>query len=39
VLAYAGSIRNRLMIIHELADDHVPFANTTLLIPAPVESG
>ncbi len=39
LLAYAGSIRDRLMIIHEMADDHVPFTNTTLLMPALVESG
>ncbi len=39
VLTYAGAIRDRLMIIHGMADDNVLFTNTTLLIPALVESG
>jgi dipeptidyl-peptidase-4 len=39
VLTYAGAIRDRLMIIHGMADDNVLFTNTTLLIPALVASG
>ena len=39
VLTYAGEIRDRLMIIHGMADDNVLFTNTTLLIPALVKSG
>ncbi len=39
VLTYAGAIRDRLMIIHGMADDNVLFTNTTLLIPALVKSG
>jgi len=38
VLTYAGAIRDRLMIIHGMADDNVLFTNTTLLIPALVAS-
>jgi dipeptidyl-peptidase 4 len=39
VLTYAGAIRDRLMIVHGMADDNVLFTNTTLLIPALVASG
>ena len=39
VLTFAGAIRDRLMIIHGMADDNVLFTNTTLLIPALVASG
>jgi dipeptidyl-peptidase-4 len=39
VLTYAGAIRDRLLIIHGMADDNVLFKNTTLLIPALVASG
>ena len=39
VLTYAGAIRDRLLIIHGMADDNVLFTNTTLLIPALVASG
>jgi dipeptidyl-peptidase-4 len=39
VLTYAGNIRDRLLIIHGMADDNVLFTNTTLLIPALVASG
>ncbi len=39
VLTFAGAIRDRLMIIHGMADDNVLFTNTTLLIPALVKSG
>ena len=39
VLTWAGAIRDRLMIIHGMADDNVLFTNTTLLIPALVASG
>ena len=39
VMTYAGAIRDRLMIIHGMADDNVLFTNTTLLIPALVKSG
>jgi dipeptidyl-peptidase 4 len=39
VLTYAGNIRDRLLIVHGMADDNVLFTNTTLLIPALVASG
>jgi len=39
VLTHAGAIRDRLMIIHGMADDNVLFTNTTLLIPELVKSG
>ena len=39
VLTYAGNIRDRLLIIHGMADDNVLFTHTTLLIPALVASG
>ena len=39
VLTYAGAIRDRLLIMHGMADDNVLFTNTTLLIPALVASG
>ncbi len=39
VLTYAGEIRDRLLIMHGMADDNVLFTNTTLLIPALVASG
>jgi dipeptidyl-peptidase-4 len=39
VLTYAGAIRDRLMLIHGMADDNVLFTNTTLLIPELVRSG
>jgi dipeptidyl-peptidase-4 len=39
VLTYAGAIRDRLLVIHGMADDNVLFTNTTLLIPALVASG
>jgi dipeptidyl-peptidase-4 len=39
VLTYAGAIRDRLLVIHGMADDKVLFTNTTLLIPALVASG
>ncbi len=39
VLTYAGALRDRLLIIHGMADDNVLFTNTTLLIPALVASG
>ncbi len=39
VLTYAPAIRDRLLIIHGMADDNVLFTNTTLLIPALVASG
>jgi dipeptidyl-peptidase-4 len=39
VLTYAGEIRDRLLIVHGMADDNVLFTNTTLLIPALVASG
>ena len=39
VLTFAGAIRDRLMVIHGMADDNVLFTNTTLLIPALVASG
>jgi dipeptidyl-peptidase-4 len=39
VLTYAGAIRDRLMIMHGMADDNVLFTNTTLLIPELVNSG
>ncbi len=39
VLTYAGAIRDRLLIIHGMADDNVLFTNTTQLIPALVASG
>jgi dipeptidyl-peptidase-4 len=38
-LTWAGAIRDRLMIIHGMADDNVLFTNTTLLIPVLVASG
>jgi dipeptidyl-peptidase-4 len=38
VLTYAGEIRDRLLIMHGMADDNVLFTNTTLLIPALVAS-
>ena len=39
VLTYAPAIRDRLLIMHGMADDNVLFTNTTLLIPALVASG
>jgi dipeptidyl-peptidase 4 len=39
VMTYAGAIRDRLLIMHGMADDNVLFTNTTLLIPALVASG
>jgi dipeptidyl-peptidase-4 len=39
VMTYAAAIRDRLLIIHGMADDNVLFTNTTLLIPALVASG
>jgi dipeptidyl-peptidase-4 len=39
VLTWAGAIRDRLLIVHGMADDNVLFTNTTLLIPALVASG
>ncbi len=39
VLTWSGAIRDRLMIIHGMADDNVLFTNTTLLIPALVANG
>ena len=39
VVTHAGAIRDRLMIIHGMADDNVLFKNTTLLVPALVKSG
>ncbi len=39
VLAFAAAIRDRLMLIHGMADDNVLFTNTTLLVPALVGSG
>jgi dipeptidyl-peptidase-4 len=39
VLTYAGEIRDRLLIMHGMADDNVLFTNTTLVIPALVASG
>jgi dipeptidyl-peptidase-4 len=39
VLTYAGAIRDRLLIVHGMADDNVLFTHTTLLIPALVASG
>jgi dipeptidyl-peptidase-4 len=39
VLTWAGAIRDRLMVMHGMADDNVLFTNTTLLIPALVASG
>jgi dipeptidyl-peptidase-4 len=39
VLTWSGAIRDRLMIIHGMADDNVLFKNTTLLIPALVAGG
>jgi len=34
VLTYAGALRDRLLVMHGMADDNVLFTNTTLLIPA-----
>ncbi len=39
VLTYAPALRDRLLLMHGMADDNVLFTNTTLLIPALVESG
>ena len=39
VLTYAGALRDRLLVMHGMADDNVLFTNTTLLIPALVASG
>ncbi|MGE0029512.1 MAG: DPP IV N-terminal domain-containing protein [Steroidobacteraceae bacterium] len=39
VLTYAGALRDRLLLMHGMADDNVLFTNTTLLIPALVASG
>ncbi len=39
VLTYAGALRDRLLIIHGMADDNVLFTNTTLLIPTLVANG
>jgi len=39
VLTYAPAIRDRLLVMHGMADDNVLFTNTTLLIPALVASG
>jgi len=38
VLTYAGALRDRLLVMHGMADDNVLFTNTTLLIPALVAS-
>jgi dipeptidyl-peptidase-4 len=38
VLTYAGELRDRLLVMHGMADDNVLFTNTTLLIPALVAS-
>ncbi|MGQ0429716.1 MAG: DPP IV N-terminal domain-containing protein [Gammaproteobacteria bacterium] len=39
VLTFAPAIRDRLMLIHGMADDNVLFTHTTLLVPALVENG
>ena len=39
VLTYAGELRDRLLLMHGMADDNVLFTNTTLLIPTLVASG
>lgn len=39
VLTYAPQLRDRLLLMHGMADDNVLFTNTTLLIPALVASG
>jgi dipeptidyl-peptidase-4 len=39
VLTHAPAIRDRLLLIHGMADDNVLFTNTTLLVPALVGSG
>ncbi len=38
VLTHAGALRDRLLVMHGMADDNVLFTNTTLLIPALVAS-
>lgn len=39
VLTYAGELRDRLLLMHGMADDNVLFTNTTLLIPTLVAGG
>lgn len=39
VLTHAGALRDRLLIIHGMADDNVLFTNTTKLIPVLVANG
>ncbi|MGH8196793.1 MAG: DPP IV N-terminal domain-containing protein [Steroidobacteraceae bacterium] len=39
VLTHAGALRDRLLLMHGMADDNVLFTNTTLLIPALVANG
>ncbi len=39
VLTHAGAIRDRLLVIHGMADDNVLFTHTTQLIPALVAAG
>jgi dipeptidyl-peptidase-4 len=39
VLTYAGLLRDRLLLMHGMADDNVLFTNTTLLIPTLIASG
>ncbi|TAK54141.1 MAG: S9 family peptidase [Gammaproteobacteria bacterium] len=39
VLSHAGAIRDRLLLIHGMADDNVLFTHTTQLIPVLVATG
>jgi dipeptidyl-peptidase-4 len=39
VLTHAGALRDRLLVMHGMADDNVLFTNTTLLIPVLVANG
>ncbi|MGH8250270.1 MAG: DPP IV N-terminal domain-containing protein [Steroidobacteraceae bacterium] len=39
VLTHAGALRDRLLLMHGMADDNVLFTNTTLLIPVLVANG
>ena len=39
VLTYAGALRDRLLVMHGMADDNVLFMNTTLLIKELVATG